>query len=235
MLGDTQFASAAGGYRHPFDESWFIPANGEWGNTASWRAYPPHAGVDYNISGGSNGKTIRAIGGGVIRSKGYTSSYGNRVYIQHDDGMWSHYAHMQSQSIRANGEWVAAGTPIGFVGDTGAAPGAYHLHLEVSRSQAGCHSYASSLDPIRFINNNGSTQPAPGINPVIRRNNNMSSLYYTTVNGVTTFALAGDGSGSAAWLETADQAFANALAGQHGTAAYLTPASFSQWKSFYLS
>lgn len=48
-------------YRHPFNEGWFIPNDGEWGNTASWRSYPPHAGVDYNVVGGSSGKTIRAI------------------------------------------------------------------------------------------------------------------------------------------------------------------------------
>nr|WP_279588029.1 M15 family metallopeptidase [Microbacterium sp. Be9] len=81
------------------------------------------------------------------------------------------------------------------------------------------------------------TTPTPEDNPdfdIHRRNNNMASLYYTTVNGVTTFALAGDGVGNAAWLETTDQALANQLAGQHGNAAFLTQGSFNQWKSWYL-
>lgn len=83
---------------------------------------------------------------------------------------------------------------------------------------------------------NGAT-PTPEDNAIyrtIQRNNNMASLYYTTVNGVTTFALAGDGVGNAAWLETTDQALANALAAQHGNAAYLTQGSFNQWKGWYL-
>lgn len=147
-------------YRHPFDEQWFIPPNGEWGNRASWREYPPHAGVDYNIVGGSSGTTIRAIANGTIRGKSWSSTYGNRVWIEHDDGMWSHYAHMRNPSLRNNGDRVAAGNPIGYIGDTGSASKGPHLHLELARSQWACNDGNQSIDPIAFINNNpGTTDP----------------------------------------------------------------------------
>ncbi|MFF1540511.1 M23 family metallopeptidase [Microbacterium sp. NPDC058269] len=149
-------------YRHPFTESWFVPAEGEWGNRASWRSYPPHAGVDYNISGGSAGKTIRAIADGYIRGKGVHTNYGNRVYIEHDDGMWSHYAHMQNPSPKNNGDRVTLGTPIGNVGNTGLSFGA-HLHLEMATTAGRCHDGNTSIDPITFINNNpGTPTPGPG-------------------------------------------------------------------------
>lgn len=233
----SETAAAAGAYRHPFNESWWIPQDGEWGNRASWRSFPPHAGVDYNVAGGTAGKTVRAIGPGVIRGGGWSSTYGNRVWIQHDDGWWSHYAHFQSAATRGNGEWVAAGTPIGLAGNTGSASNGPHLHLEVSRTQFGCNNYSTSVNPITFIDNNTGPSPEPPANNgaiIIKRNNNMASLYYTTVNNVTTFALAGDGVGQAGWLETTDQQLANQLALQHGNAAYLTPGSFNQWKGWYL-
>lgn len=69
----------------------------------------------------------------------------------------------------------------------------------------------------------------------IRNNNGMSSLYYTTDATGNLFALAGDGTGAAAWLETRDSALANALAIQHGHAAFLSLASFNNWKGVYLA
>lgn len=63
----------------------------------------------------------------------------------------------------------------------------------------------------------------------------MSTLYYTKDKTGNLFALAGDGAGSAAWLETRDQNLANDLAEQHGNAAFLTEASFASWKQRYLS
>ncbi|WP_314473292.1 peptidoglycan DD-metalloendopeptidase family protein [uncultured Microbacterium sp.] len=145
-------------YKHPFTEQWFVPNEGEWGNRASWRSYPPHAGVDYNIVGGSAGKTIRAIADGYIRGKGVHPNYGNRVYIEHDDGMWSHYAHMQSPSSKSNGDRVTLGTPIGNVGNTGLSYGA-HLHLEMATTAGRCHDGTTSINPIAWID--GHSHPSP--------------------------------------------------------------------------
>jgi len=71
--------------------------------------------------------------------------------------------------------------------------------------------------------------------PIARRNNGMSSLYSTKDATGVIYALAGDGRGRAAWLETRDVALATAWAGQHGNAVNLTLATFGTWKANYLS
>ncbi|MEO6200279.1 MAG: CHAP domain-containing protein [Cryobacterium sp.] len=83
----------------------------------------------------------------------------------------------------------------------------------------------------------GVAAPGQSIQSTIaRRNNGMSTLYTTKdAAGVTFYALAGDGRGRAAWIETKDVALYTAWAGQHGNAAYLNPATFASWKASYLS
>ncbi|WP_146116840.1 M15 family metallopeptidase [Microbacterium sp. MYb64] len=68
---------------------------------------------------------------------------------------------------------------------------------------------------------------------IYRRNNNMASLFYKTEGGLL-FALAGDGPNKAGWLEIVDQNLANQLAAQHGNAAYLSLATWNQWKGWYM-
>lgn len=66
----------------------------------------------------------------------------------------------------------------------------------------------------------------------------MATVYYTTENNVTTYALAGDGQGKAAWLETQDVNLATQLVAAHHisqTAVYLTPDSYRSWKANYLN
>lgn len=146
-------------YRHPFTERWFVLKDGEWGNRAEWRSFPPHAGVDYNVEGGSSGKTIRAIAAGTIRGKGWSGTYGNRVWIEHDDGMWSHYAHMIAPSTKNNGDRVNVGDPIGAVGNTGSASKGAHLHLELAHSQWACNDGNQSIDPIAWIEAHKGSNP----------------------------------------------------------------------------
>ena len=82
----------------------------------------------------------------------------------------------------------------------------------------------------------GVSSPGQSIQtPIAQRNNGMSSLYSTKDAIGTIYALAGDGRGRAAWLETRDTALATAWAGQHGVAAYLSPGTFTAWKASYLS
>lgn len=83
-----------------------------------------------------------------------------------------------------------------------------------------------------------------------RKANGMTTVFYTDTPkpqrpefpgipaGARLFALAGDGSGSAAWLETTGQDFANSLTGAHhisGLAVALSPDTFISWRSAYRS
>ena len=53
------------------------------------------------------------------------------------------------------------------------------------------------------------------------------------VNGKTVYALAGDGTGDAAWLELTTYTFAQALARVHGGSVALSGGLFAEYKAKY--
>ncbi|WP_042352934.1 M23 family metallopeptidase [Bacillus massiliigorillae] len=74
--------------------------------------------------------TIKAADNGVVVSAGFNNGgYGNRVEIDHGNGMRTTYSHMSSISVSA-GQTVSAGTKIGVMGSTGNSTGV-HLHFEL--------------------------------------------------------------------------------------------------------
>ena len=92
-----------------------------------------HKGLDFNPG---NGTQIQSIAGGVVRSVvSSDSGLGVHVIIEHEiDGakVTSTYAHMQFGSLAVTkGQVIAAGDPVGRVGNTGASTGA-HLHFEIA-------------------------------------------------------------------------------------------------------
>ena len=58
------------------------------------------------------------------------ASYGNCVKIDHGNGYYTLYAHMQKGLLVKNGEYVKKGQVLGYMGNSGNANGA-HLHFEV--------------------------------------------------------------------------------------------------------
>lgn len=74
--------------------------------------------------------SIKAADHGVVVSAGFNAGgYGNRVEIDHGNGMVTTYSHMSSINVQA-GQKVAAGTKIGVMGATGDSTGV-HLHFEL--------------------------------------------------------------------------------------------------------
>ena len=55
------------------------------------------------------------------------ASYGNCVFIDHENGWESRYAHM-TVAVAQQGQYVQEGQLLGYVGNTGNSYGA-HLHL----------------------------------------------------------------------------------------------------------
>ena len=63
---------------------------------------------------------------------GYNSLGGYTIRIYSDHGVNYFYAHLDTPSFLTEGQRVARGDVIGYVGDTGdPAPGAYHLHFQL--------------------------------------------------------------------------------------------------------
>ncbi|MGL5042148.1 MAG: peptidoglycan DD-metalloendopeptidase family protein [Culicoidibacterales bacterium] len=88
--------------------------------------FGPHYGIDINDR--LNGEIYAADNGTVITAT-YSSGYGNHVIINHNNGMWTLYAHMNTLNVRA-GEVVEKGRVIGGMGTTGFSTGV-HLHFEM--------------------------------------------------------------------------------------------------------
>jgi len=90
-----------------------------------WR----HTGIDIACGYGSN---IYAAADGTIEKAGWNSGgYGNRIIVNHGNGLKTLYAHLKPQGILVSaGEYVKKGEIIGLMGTTGRSTGT-HLHFEV--------------------------------------------------------------------------------------------------------
>lgn len=99
-----------------------------------------HKGID--IARPSN-KTIKAADNGRVESAGYDSSgYGNKVVINHGNGMKTVYAHLSSISVET-GQVIGKGSAIGVMGSTGNSTGV-HLHFEI-------YVNGKLMDPLEYL------------------------------------------------------------------------------------
>lgn len=110
--------------------------------SAGWYGYANHKGIDFitkGATGNTYGKEIRAAADGVVYSAEYHYSWGNNVYINHGNGVYTRYAHCSEMLVSA-GDTVKQGQVIAYVGNTGNVspkPSASnphagaHLHFEV--------------------------------------------------------------------------------------------------------
>ena len=85
-----------------------------------------NTGIDIKAS---RGKEVRCIFPGVVSLITYMSGFGNMVIVDHNDGYYTVYAHMDEVRITA-GEFVETGRPIGTVGESGSLEGP-KLHFEI--------------------------------------------------------------------------------------------------------
>jgi murein DD-endopeptidase MepM/ murein hydrolase activator NlpD len=98
-----------------------------------------HWGQDYSAGCGTR---VYAADAGVVRAAGWHPwGGGNRVEIDHGNGLVTTYNHMQGAVVKT-GETVQVGQVIGLVGSTGWSTGC-HLHFETIKD--GRH-----IDPLTF-------------------------------------------------------------------------------------
>ena len=115
--------------------NWLWPTNSGWTISSDYGyrifggAREAHLALD--ISGTGYGSPIYAVTNGVVYESRYRYPDGNYVCINHNNGYYTCYAHMQRQAVSA-GQTVERGQIIGYVGQSGLATGP-HVHFEVWR------------------------------------------------------------------------------------------------------
>jgi len=85
-----------------------------------------HTGIDWAAA---RGTPILSAADGVVKKATRMRGYGNIVIIEHDFGLETYYAHLNSIDVR-QGQRVSRGQKIGGMGTTGVSTGV-HLHYEV--------------------------------------------------------------------------------------------------------
>ena len=110
--------------RAPFD----IPVKASFRFTSGFgpRWGRLHAGTDFAAPIGT---PIYATADGVVVKAGWSSGYGRLIKIQHEFGIETRYAHLNSIKISV-GQRVSRGQRIGDMGNSGRSTGS-HLHYEV--------------------------------------------------------------------------------------------------------
>lgn len=131
-------------YKVKAEEQWTWPVSGvisDYFGTRNGR----HYGLDIAAPIGT---PIIAADSGAVTKSYYSDSYGNVVFIRHDNGYEAVYAHLNKRYVQA-GETVRNGQKIGEVGNTGYSHGA-HLHFEVHK---GSWNFAktNAINPLRVL------------------------------------------------------------------------------------
>jgi len=119
-----------------------FPANGPVNDGFGYRdGNEFHGGIDIMAPEGS---AIIAASSGTVESVSSGGGWGRHVIIDHGNGIKTLYGHMieGSQAVTA-GQWVAAGTFLGSVGNTGYSTFP-HLHFEI-------YVFDTRVDPMPWL------------------------------------------------------------------------------------
>ncbi len=98
-----------------------------------------HGGIDIV---GAAGAPVRAARAGVVSRASWGGAYGYVLYLEHEGGAQTRYAHL-NRFLVGVGALVAQGETIGEVGSTGASTGS-HLHFEIRFA-------GRSVDPLGYL------------------------------------------------------------------------------------
>ncbi len=112
----------------PVDPS--TPVSGYFGEQRSFDGGPPaghHGGTDFASEAGD---AVRAANRGTVVVAEELAVRGRTVIVDHGDGVFSGYSHLQTISVEA-GQEVAVADLLGRVGSTGLSTGP-HLHWELA-------------------------------------------------------------------------------------------------------
>ena len=135
----AQASSGSAGTGAPSAAGFIWPVVGPVTSPFGMRWGRMHDGIDIAASSGT---PIHAAASGTVIYAGWMEGYGNLVVIDHGNGLSTAYGHQSSIAV-GNGQAVAQGQTIGYVGTTGHSTGP-HLHFEVRVNGA-------PVDPLGYL------------------------------------------------------------------------------------
>lgn len=152
VYGDTDYAtkvmnlylaaySESGGYIYPVPGYTTVSSGYGYRTDPITGVYSLHKGIDFPAPSGTS--IVASASGEVVRS-GWSSSYGYRIEIQHEDGYISAYSHCSALYVSV-GQIVVQGETIAAVGTTGNSTG-NHLHFEIWTSNK-----SETIDPMEVL------------------------------------------------------------------------------------
>ena len=129
--------------RYPFNK---YKLGTKYGSKGKYWKCGFHSGQDFLSANYGGDGLIYPLYEGYVLKVTSSGSYGNCVYVQHNDGYLTLYAHMRTVYVKP-GMRVDEQKVLGVEGATGNVTGK-HLHLEVHK---GAYHYPASIDPLAFI------------------------------------------------------------------------------------
>ncbi len=135
MVGTTVIPSVGTGvFAQPYEGMITSRFGARWGRT--------HTGTDIC---GDVGDVIKAADNGIVITAEYQANgYGNIIIIDHQNGVHTWYAHLDSMDVTV-GDVVEKGDKIGGLGNTGYSTGP-HLHFEVREN-------GTPINPSKYLGN----------------------------------------------------------------------------------
>ncbi len=144
LVGGTASATAGFGSGPVFAIPEFVwPIGGvvtDFFGSPRGNSFGYHTGVDFAAPVGT---FVGSAAPGVVVQAGPAGSFGLNVLVDHGGGVVTRYAHLSHIDVFL-GEYVDAGSLIGFVGSTGYSTGA-HLHFEIIMNGV-------PVDPLPWLN-----------------------------------------------------------------------------------
>lgn len=123
---DAKPIGSEGTLSQPMDSMKMTSPFGFRVNPVTGYAGEMHTGQDY---GAACGSPVYSAAGGTVTEAGWAGGYGNRVVVDHGNGLKTTYNHLTSISAKT-GDKVTRGDLLAQSGTTGNSTGC-HLHFEV--------------------------------------------------------------------------------------------------------